>query len=574
MDKCEPPKCEYSIFRQKCIKPNPYIERLSYCNRKNISKKDCSYDITIATEKACKYYKERIKLIKEPKIKEPKIKELKIKEPKIKEVKIKETKIKEPKIKETKIKEPKIKEPKIKEVKIKETKIKETKIKEPKIKEPKIKETKIKEAKEVKFIKPKAPKEVKFIKPKETKLIKEKEKELKHIRNKIDIILQELGSTNISSTGEIKKASDIILIEKLEKELDIELEKLNKLLGEKKEEKQDSNSSLISFLQNKKKTIISDRIKYYNIIHNYIKNIIDNINCFNIHKNNDLGTIEYKIGDKIILDKRIGDDNNKYGVIFLSHFKNDTNIELEKYLIFATKLTDFDRKGNLIEYQILKYLTKLNLNNICPHFPIGYGKLICSKSQNNIIKENLISNIKEKKKKILGSELYNENHIFIFNELADGSLRQLIKKGFFQSSQDIENMFMQCLMSIMFFNKYTNAYHNDCHFGNFLYHIIEPGGYYHYNIYGINYYIKNIGYLWVIWDYGLIVPYYNSYEINKNMFGTFSNKLLPITTDYKRFIEILLHYLHYHNNLTFKLLNHLTLYNYVTYDNNIKDFII
>ena len=40
MDKCEPPKCEYSIFRQKCIKPNPYIERLSYCNRKNISKKD------------------------------------------------------------------------------------------------------------------------------------------------------------------------------------------------------------------------------------------------------------------------------------------------------------------------------------------------------------------------------------------------------------------------------------------------------------------------------------------------------------------------------------------------------
>jgi len=56
------------------------------------------------------------------------------------------------------------------------------------------------------------------------------------------------------------------------------------------------------------------------------------------------------------------------------------------------------------------------------------------------------------------------------------------------------------------------------------------------------------------------------------MFGTFSNKLLPITTDYKRFIEILLHYLKYHNNLTFKLLNHLALYNYVTDVNNIKDF--
>jgi hypothetical protein len=67
MDKCEPPKCEYSIFHQKCIKPNPYIERLSHCNRKQISKKDCKYDITIASKKACKYHKERIALIKERK---------------------------------------------------------------------------------------------------------------------------------------------------------------------------------------------------------------------------------------------------------------------------------------------------------------------------------------------------------------------------------------------------------------------------------------------------------------------------------------------------------------------------
>jgi hypothetical protein len=41
----------------------------------------------------------------------------------------------------------------------------------------------------------------------------------------------------------------------------------------------------------------------------------------------------------------------------------------------------------------------------------------------------------------------------------------------------------------------------DAHWGNFLYHKIKPGGYIHYKIYDNDIYIKNMGYMWIIWDY-------------------------------------------------------------------------
>ena len=46
--------------------------------------------------------------------------------------------------------------------------------------------------------------------------------------------------------------------------------------------------------------------------------------------------------------------------------------------------------------------------------------------------------------------------------------------------------------------------HADTHFGNFLYHKITPGGKpFEYNIFNYNLSIENIGYLWVINDFGL-----------------------------------------------------------------------
>ena len=379
-------------------------------------------------------------------------------------------------------------------------------------------------------------------------MIKKKTIELQEVRDKIHIILDKLKTIPHDDIKDIileKKSQDKIKnkddklfneIEDFELDIDNELKKIKPMTMYKSlarpqqiiKKERTYSDKLLSIIKKKKSINIKDRINYYFILHSYINNLKKNKNCFKIYRDN--SKISYRIGNKIILDKKIGDES-KYGITFISYYKSSSKKILKEELIFATKLTDFTRKGNITEYEILKYLTNLNINNICPHFPIGYGYLTCRQNEDTSIAS--ISGIKEKKINILGSNLYNTDHIFIFNELANGSLKSF-KNSF--TVDFILNALEQCFIAIMFFNKYVNAYHNDCHFGNFLYHKIEPGGFIHYNIYGTDYYIENIGYLWVIWDYGLISPYYNSKKINNNKFGI-SEKTLPIITDFNKFIK-------------------------------------
>ena len=70
----------------------------------------------------------------------------------------------------------------------------------------------------------------------------------------------------------------------------------------------------------------------------------------------------------------------------------------------------------------------------------------------------------------------------------------------------------------------------DCHPGNFLYHKIKAGGYFHYNFFGVDYYLENVGFLWVIWDFDLsktLIEAMDIYKIKKN-----SNDYLRILSAY------------------------------------------
>jgi hypothetical protein len=82
----------------------------------------------------------------------------------------------------------------------------------------------------------------------------------------------------------------------------------------------------------------------------------------------------------------------------------------------------------------------------------------------------------------------------VFYDIATSELKQEI----------IDNCTIQCLISMIFFNTLTSYCHDDTHLDNFLYSYINPGGYFHYNIYGKDFYLENIGYLWMIWDFGLV----------------------------------------------------------------------
>ena len=280
---------------------------------------------------------------------------------------------------------------------------------------------------------------------------------------------------------------------------------------------------------------IIDRINYYIIIKKYLLSIKETKNCvrlYNIDPKTNLPI--YRVGNKIILDKQIG-TKSAYGIIYLSHFKSNVKYgnNFDKLNKFAVKITNQGRE-NKKEIKVLTDLTKLVIDFKCPHFPISYGYLRCNNSRiksNNDDDHSIIKN-KHKVKKLF-PELINKNKSLLIqlNELASGDLRNNLLSN---ENKDILNSFAQILLAIMFFHYYTNCHHYDSHSGNFLYHKITPGGYFHYNINNVDYYLENKGYLWVVWDFGIVEPY-----TKNNKYGAI-NTTININFDFNYVIKTFL----------------------------------
>jgi len=217
---------------------------------------------------------------------------------------------------------------------------------------------------------------------------------------------------------------------------------------------------------------INNRIELYNKIRSYLNK--DKILAENCLETPNINDIKYIINKNIIIEKQIGSPS-VVGSIFLSHYINDDKNK------FATKFSDPFFSPNINESKILKQLTQLVLMEQIPHFPISYGNLLCYNNNDK-----------------------NFNRIMItYNELANGDYKMFYKK-FYSNDKLILNAFTQIFISIMFFEYYLSMFHNDAHHGNFLFHKIEEGGYFHYKLYNNDYYIKNEGYIWLIWDFGLV----------------------------------------------------------------------
>lgn len=293
---------------------------------------------------------------------------------------------------------------------------------------------------------------------------------------------------------------------------------------------------------------IHKRIYYYNILYNVIKqnnkNNIQPINCLTYYNKNN---IAYKIGKNIILEHRIG-SKSVVGTVFLSYYIYDKTHK------FATKITDYTFAVNLKEYDILAKLTKYVIEKKTPHFPICYGKILCLNYDNN--------------------NKFYDKLIITFNELANGDLKMFYKK-YYNNDEIMLNAFTQIYISLMTFYYYMQTFHNDAHYGNFLYHRIKPGGYFHYKIYNKDYYIKNIGYLWIIWDFGLIAPFKKNNKISiirdyRRIINSFINDK-SIITKIKDFIN------NNNDNILYKYINLFITYGWISnkykYSNNINNII-
>ena len=141
------------------------------------------------------------------------------------------------------------------------------------------------------------------------------------------------------------------------------------------------------------------------------------------------------------------------------------------------------------EIEIFKYLhTEAIIKNIV-HIPSYYHNVICDK----IIRRPEYPDL-------LYTAAYDYKYYsLLFFETADGDLSSFIRENSLDDNL-WKNMYEQLFMCI--FTLHHHGYiHNNSIRCNFIYRKIEKKGCFHYKINGEDYYIENLGILWMIYNY-------------------------------------------------------------------------
>jgi hypothetical protein len=121
--------------------------------------------------------------------------------------------------------------------------------------------------------------------------------------------------------------------------------------------------------------------------------------------------------------------------------------------------------------------------------------------------------ILEMMKKPLGSQVSPDKRLVSINELAHGDLKMLLEDRKIISNDELMyNIFIQTFLSIASFHNLAGHYHNDTHYGNFLYQKNKEIGYYHYTYNNTSYYLKACEYNIMIYDYGYATKSYKKYN--------------------------------------------------------------
>jgi len=217
-----------------------------------------------------------------------------------------------------------------------------------------------------------------------------------------------------------------------------------------------------------------------------------------------------KVGDDIYIGnikivKKIGSES-KNGLILLG--------EIDDYKI-ALKIAKYNPKRTN-ELDTLKLVSNTVYMNKTNNFPMLYDY-------------NIYEPIKEidKYPKIFHKFLKNP-FIIYFNELANGDLKEFLNENY-KNDELVINSLFQTLMSLIEYYRIIGKFHYDSHSGNFLYHKIplkDKDFEYIYDENNIK--IKNLGYLFVIWDLEKSTEFHKhtkyrvNYDIDKLLMAFFN----------------------------------------------------
>lgn len=138
------------------------------------------------------------------------------------------------------------------------------------------------------------------------------------------------------------------------------------------------------------------------------------------------------------------------------------------HIFYTTRIFNYP---SLIEIVANTLTNQLVLQNVCPHYILNYHWN------------------------------YDNNTINLYNEYA--TFGDFYKWAKMDHSHEIwMNALFQILVGLYAIKKYYNMHHTDFHTGNILVHKVKPGGYWIYTINRKNYHVPNLGYIFLLSDFG------------------------------------------------------------------------
>lgn len=162
---------------------------------------------------------------------------------------------------------------------------------------------------------------------------------------------------------------------------------------------------------------------------------------------------------------------------------------LADYYYDDVEAMKFDVFAEIMCMHLCKILVE---NDVCPNLPVFFKYYFCEDCK--FSNPSLVKYFKYAKMDQVVCAL-------LLTEYASlGDLKNWLKEK--RSVEEWFNMFFQVFVGLYAMQKYFDLTHNDLHWGNILVHKIQPGGYFKYIIDGRDYYLPNIGYLFVLWDFG------------------------------------------------------------------------
>lgn len=243
-----------------------------------------------------------------------------------------------------------------------------------------------------------------------------------------------------------------------------------------KSDKYNSASKVQNFLKSTffvNRFTLDTRIYYYA----YINKIISSINSDECLKEKSFsGTPGFTIKDIIDLEKKIGTDSFN-GSIYKTSIKNVLGA-----FPLATKLMEHNEANNT-EVSVMTDITQnIIIQKKSKHFLINYKTCVCSEE-----------------------DYPKERKLISINEIANGDLNSILDNSKNANHKELFfNLMFQCFISVGTFHNSVNCVHQDIHAGNFLWHLNNEIGYYHYIFNGNSFYLKSCKYNVMLYDFGYV----------------------------------------------------------------------